>query len=858
MSQPWWKRLLRIEDQTPETLGLLEDLNKAEDFSSDLVLDEIKKDAMSYNINPYDIANSDMLSSVVDSEGKMYYLETYDDGRVSYKTLETLSRHPLVSSIVQTRVNQVAEFAQFTDDEDLGFRIVLRDRSKDPTQEERSKIKELTRFLQNCGKETLDYELTFEQFIRQIVRDSLVFDQCCFEIVRNKKDEIIGFLPVDAATIRRSKLTKEEKAKGRRNPENIAYLQVVNNKVVAEFKQRDLCFGVRRPRTSLEAKKYGFPELEELIQVLGDLRSAEIYNASNFNNGISANGIIAVKSKMDPKLFRAFRREFYQMLTGVNNSKRTPLIQLDPDTNEDVRSINLSHSNKEMEYNNWISYLIKVLCSVYQMDPSEIGFVFGSEGQSSALIQADPTARIIMGREKGLRPLVRSLQSWINKYVIYQLDDRFELEFIGLESVPTQLRVELEAHRMKYMTINEIRATHDLPEIDDGHYIADHFARVKAAETIAESRTHAAEVRSIADKEKQQIREESRQREVDEKIRNAKEIENQKAKVKLEVAGIDPNKSSATEKAMEIIFEQHKEAFMKMAEEELSKKKRSKLTPSEEKARKEEMDRRKDKDKPVYKPLPGDDKVKTKPSKYTRTEIAEEVREEMDKPGKDEFIRAASKVSGVSKKLIEEVYDRGLAAWEGSHRPGATAQQWAKARVYSFLSGGKTQSTADKDLWDKHLENKKKANKSSEFVGVINPEDEEYMEEARQYYDELYADLSEELSKGKTYKAPKNVADEAQRALDAKAEYGDKVKGGTSVGWTRARQLANQENISLETVKRMKAFFDRHEKNKKIDNPKHKDFPWADAGYTAWIIWGGDVGRKWAEKIIEEESKNDD
>jgi hypothetical protein len=91
-------------------------------------------------------------------------------------------------------------------------------------------------------------------------------------------------------------------------------------------------------------------------------------------------------------------------------------------------------------------------------------------------------------------------------------------------------------------------------------------------------------------------------------------------------------------------------------------RKRSKLTSSEQKAREKEKERRDKLDKPVYKPLPGDENVETKPSKYTKTELAEKVREEMKKPGKDEFIRAASKVSGVKKKYIEEVYDRGLAA----------------------------------------------------------------------------------------------------------------------------------------------------------------------------------------------------
>lgn len=108
----------------------------------------------------------------------------------------------------------------------------------------------------------------------------------------------------------------------------------------------------------------------------------------------------------------------------------------------------------------------------------------------------------------------------------------------------------------------------------------------------------------------------------------------------------------------------------------------------------------------LYEDLPGDESAKTKPSKYTKTELAERIREEVESSGKDEFIRAASKVTGISASILEQVYDRGLAAWATSgHRPGATAEQWAIARVYSFSQGGKTQKTADKDLWELHLQN---------------------------------------------------------------------------------------------------------------------------------------------------------
>ena len=104
-----------------------------------------------------------------------------------------------------------------------------------------------------------------------------------------------------------------------------------------------------------------------------------------------------------------------------------------------------------------------------------------------------------------------------------------------------------------------------------------------------------------------------------------------------------------------------------------------------------------------YAPLPGDKDADTKPSKYTRSSFAAKVRDEVSKPGKDEFLRAAAKVSGISRRILNEVYARGSKAWATSgHRPGASAEAWARARVYSFCTGGKTRRTADADLWREH------------------------------------------------------------------------------------------------------------------------------------------------------------
>jgi hypothetical protein len=55
--------------------------------------------------------------------------------------------------------------------------------------------------------------------------------------------------------------------------------------------------------------------------------------------------------------------------------------------------------------------------------------------------------------------------------------------------------------------------------------------------------------------------------------------------------------------------------------------------------------------------------------------------------------------TGMPYSILKQVYDRGMAAWKGGHRPGASQHQWAFARVNSFVTKSSgTWGGADSDL----------------------------------------------------------------------------------------------------------------------------------------------------------------
>ena len=201
----------------------------------------------------------------------------------------------------------------------------------------------------------------------------------------------------------------------------------------------------------------------------------------------------------------------------------------------------------------------------------------------------------------------------------------------------------------------------------------------------------------------------------------------------------------------------------------------------------------------------------------------------------------------VTLPMLQAVYDRGIGAYRtnpSSVRPNVSSpEQWAMARVNNFLrtirTGRFKSGKHDTDLLPKvHPMSTRKANGPTlSSVHVPSTERRERKEKA-------------EI----TFKAPKGAQNAARRALRWKEKYGDEVKGGTQVGWTRANQLASGQNLSRSTVGRM-ASFNRHRKNAVVD-PKYKSTPWKDRGHVAWLLWGGNAGVNWAMKTMDRINKH--
>ena len=107
-----------------------------------------------------------------------------------------------------------------------------------------------------------------------------------------------------------------------------------------------------------------------------------------------------------------------------------------------------------------------------------------------------------------------------------------------------------------------------------------------------------------------------------------------------------------------------------------------------------------------------------------------------------------------------------------------------------------------------------------------------------------YPAIEQELmyfSKYKFFKAPDYVSSKACQAIKENEKRGNPA--GTQVGKVRAQQLCNQEEISLETIKRMKSFLSRA--------ATYDTGNWDDNGTIAMGLWGGQEALTWVNKILQ-------
>lgn len=396
-------------------------------------------------------------------------------GGLSTGACRALARTPPVAGIIRTRANQVAEWCRPQEDEfSVGFQIGARDKNQKITRELAKQIDEATDKVMEGGGEFFPGGL--EAYARAVTVDSLIGDLTYTEIGEYKKNpktdsvgELLWFMPADPTYIRR--WISDDQIRERQwfmQQDDVAFIQYMDNEITARWTKDQLYMGIRNPRSWTYSGGYGHPELEELVSIVAWIVHGLVTNGSNYMTGLHGNMMLVLKSAMKSPRFEQIERLIHAALSGVASNRKTPVIQINPAMNESIEPIELGKtSNADMQYADWINFLVKIVCALYAMDPAEMGFIFGNEGVKNQQYANSPLDRIINSKERGLRPLLRAIARWIDEAVFKRFYPRLKFNFVGFDAQTQKDRDEATSRAVKeWMTVNEARAERRMPRLE--------------------------------------------------------------------------------------------------------------------------------------------------------------------------------------------------------------------------------------------------------------------------------------------------------------------------------------------------------------------------------------------------------
>lgn len=284
-----------------------------------------------------------------------------------------------------------------------------------------------------------------------------------------------------------------------------------------------------------------------------------------------------------------------------------------------------------------------------------------------------------------------------------------------------------------------------------------------------------------------------------------------------------------------------------------------------------------------------DDEDTQKSENYTKPELRDKIKRQVmagsdgGKPGqwsarKAQLVAQKYKEAGGGYKGARTEKQRSLSKWtdeKWTTSDGKPAKQSdGSMRRYLPEKAWKELSSEEKEATNKKkVEGSKKGKQFISNTEAAKEAREEHTKKSLELFAAAVDRLHESLEKstGKyshiNFTPPDAVSSAAARGLEYRSKASPSNRGGLTPeqaskegigsGVQRATNLKNKDTVSPGTISQMVAFFSRHAKNKSVA-PEHKNEPWNDKGYVAWLLWGGDPGKTWAEKVKAQMDKADE
>lgn len=411
----------------------------------------------------------------------------------------TSQRDWLVSCILRSRCDSISLFANYSNDPLKPSYHFIRKDGQNITPEDEKEFLIMASYLENVGfTNNIPFydKQNLQEFFKQIVRDILIYGYCCVEKVYTRDGSIHRFRARSAdsfylidnkmskeqidniiqqsnnKTINRLKYSQENEEVVLLKNNTYKYCQISNdNTILAVFDDEDLIWKNFGYQSGIDSVGYPISHLEEALKLITTHLNVETYNEKIFTNGYASKGILHLKGQVNQEQLIQFRRQFHESISGSDNNWRTPIVA----GMDDIQFVSLAPASKDMEYISYNRTIALNLCSVFAINPEEIG-LDALSGQTSSPSSSENTEfKIEHSRERGIKPILQFLEDLLNNDIIATINKNFaskyKLEFFLSDDSPASFAALLQAEMTTNSTYNDILRKSGKKIID--HPIAD-------------------------------------------------------------------------------------------------------------------------------------------------------------------------------------------------------------------------------------------------------------------------------------------------------------------------------------------------------------------------------------------------
>jgi len=235
---------------------------------------------------------------------------------------------------------------------------------------------------------------SFRSWVEPIVEDVLVLDAGAIEKERTLGGKVAYLHAADGARFKVNAMWDG-------NPDEPRYYWCPTPTYETPFRNEDLVYIMANPRTY---SVVGLANLETLKMTIDAELSGSLYNTRQVQNA-APDGLLDLGEGARPEMVEQFKsywqsevagRGALAFIGGTKNAKFTPF----------------RPSNRDMQYDEWLTYLVRKICAVFLISPQDLGLTFD-------INRATSETQLEMTEDRGLRPLLSLHQDYFTREIVW-------------------------------------------------------------------------------------------------------------------------------------------------------------------------------------------------------------------------------------------------------------------------------------------------------------------------------------------------------------------------------------------------------------------------------------------------------